>query len=327
MLERLAQVQRLRQRPARLGQEAARELGPLELGDVLDHDDRDAHRAAGAVDGARLHPCPAVAAVRVAVADGQRLRALADQRPPPGQRLDRDGRPELVARPEAPAQLLGLRQQHGRGVGEAEQPHRGVVGVDQAPARLLHHDRVGDALEDRRQLVARLAQLGEQARVVDREREAVGQLLRHREVPLAVAAAGDRGRQRDVPDHLVAHPQWHDQRGHDADLPQQAQLLGILRDLLPEALRGLRHQQRLAAADDLRRADRGVGVERVATVVLLDELPLGRVRVLHHRPRDAAVRLQQLDEAPVGVSGDGQPRDGGERLLEVERAREERARL
>ena len=40
---------------------------------------------------------------------------------------------------------------------------------------------------------------------------------------------------------------------------------------------------------------------------------LGRVDVLHHHALDPPVRPHELDEAPVGVLGHGQPRHGGQR--------------
>jgi hypothetical protein len=59
----------------------------------------------------------------------------------------------------------------------AEQPHRGVVHVDEPAVRALHGDRVRDAGEDRLELVAGESQLAVQARVLEVQRAAVGQLL------------------------------------------------------------------------------------------------------------------------------------------------------
>ena len=76
---------------AGLGEEAVGLLGALEVGDVLDHVDREPHIAAGVEHGRRLHARPAVLrAAVVAVAHGQRPGALACQRSAPRQAVERD---------------------------------------------------------------------------------------------------------------------------------------------------------------------------------------------------------------------------------------------
>ena len=128
--------------------------------------------------------------------------------------------------------------------------------------------------------------------------------------------------ERDVADHRAAHAQRHDHRRDHPDLAEDPQLLRVLRGELPELVGDLLDEVGLAGADHLRRADRRVGVERVAPVVLEHERPLGGVDVLPQHALDAPVGPQQLDEAPVRVFGHGEPRHRRQRLLEVQRPRE-----
>ncbi len=305
---------------AGLGEEPLAELGALDLGDVLDHVDREPHRAALVEHRRRLHARPPVlGAAVVAVADGERRRALAEQRAPAGQALDGKLGAVLGEHLVAPPDLQRVRRQQLLRVAEAQQPHGGVVGVDQAAVGALRGDGVRHALDDRLEIVARAPRFGVQPRVVDRRRAAVGQVLRPGHVLAGVAAPGGAVGQREVADHRAAHAHRDHERRGDADLLDEPVLLGILGDRRPERVRDLAHELRLAGPDHLRRAHLRVGVERVAAVVLLDERALGRIRVLHHDALDLPVGPQQLDEAPVGVGGDGEPRDGRQRLAVVER--------
>ncbi len=295
-------------------------LGALDVRDVLDHVDGEPHAAFLVEDGRGLDARPAVlGAGLVAVAHRQRGRALARQRAAPRQLLERDRAAVLGGHLEAGDQLGGRGGQQLLRVREAQQPHGRVVGVDEATVGRLGRHRVGDALDDGLEVVARAPGGRVQASVVDRQRAAVGQVLRPRQVLLRVVPAGHAVGERDVADHRAAHAHGDHERRDDADLPHQPVLLGILRDGGPELVRDVAEQLGLAGADDLRRADRRVGIERIAAVVLLDELALGRVDVLHHDAVDPAVGHDQLDEAPVRVLGHGEARHGGQRLAVVQR--------
>src|SRR3954454_4168820 len=65
-----------------------------------------------------------------------------------------------------------------------------------------------------------VASLGEQARDVEREPAAVGELLRRREVLVVEAPAGLGARQRDVAEHAAAGAQRDDHPRAEADLAQ-----------------------------------------------------------------------------------------------------------
>ena len=316
-------LERVGQHAARLGQEPLAHLAALEVRDVLDHVDRQPH-GAGLVDHRRgLHARPAVVdAPARPVAHGHRRRPLAEQRAPAGQHVEVQRLAVLAEHLEAVADGAGRRGQHLLGAREAEQPHRGVVRVDELPVGRLRGDRVGDALEDRREVVARLAQRGEQARVVDRQRAAVGQLP----VPARGRARRSGGRTRRWRmrcrrSRLRARASARPSTTPSRPRAGSAAARGPGRPA-PRTVRDLGHELRLAGADHLRRADRRVRVERVALVVLDHERALGRVHVLPDRALDAPVGSQQLDEAPVGVRGHREARDGRERLAEVERPRD-----
>ena len=88
----------------------------------------------------------------------------------------------------------------------AQQPHGRVVHVRQAPVGPLDGDGVGDPGEDRLQLVVRGLELAIQARVLEVEPAAVGQLLGAGEVRRPVAAAGPGADQREIADDTPAGP-------------------------------------------------------------------------------------------------------------------------
>ena len=198
-------VERVGEHAARLGEEALGLLGLLELGDVLDDVDRQPHGAVGLAHRPRLDARPArLAPAALAELHGQRPGLLAHQRPAPGQvhqglRLSGRGQ-QLPA-----AHDLGQRRAQQRlGGGEAEHAHRGVVGVHERAVGPLGGNRVGDASEDRAQIVgdeplAELggAQLGDVLAGDERRRRAVGRLHRRgahaQRARAARRVADDRG--------------------------------------------------------------------------------------------------------------------------------------
>ena len=183
-------VERAGEQAARLGEEALRLLDLLELRDVLDHVDREPHRAVGLAHGLGLDARPArLVPAGLAELHEHRLGLLAHQRLPAGQRR-RLERLAVRGQQLPAAHDLGQRRAQQRlGGGEAEHPHGRVVGVHERAVGPLGGDRVGDALEDRAQVVGDepLAELG-------------GAQLGH-------VLAGD---ERDAVDRLRAHPQRAD---------------------------------------------------------------------------------------------------------------------
>ena len=102
-------------------------LGPFDRGDVL-HDADGEPRRGVILDGSRLHPRPSPA---VAMSNDQWLRMIAGEHQPTGQQV-------------------GRHAQRAREVGPVtEQRVGGRVAIDDAPCRILDHNRVGDRLEDR----------------------------------------------------------------------------------------------------------------------------------------------------------------------------------
>ena len=172
-----------------------------------------------------------------------------------------------------------------------------AVTASATPSRIVLHLVAGAAQRglDR-------AQLGEQPRVVERERAPVRELLRDREVVLVVAAAGLGGGEREVADHLAADAQRHDHRRAEADPAEHLALRGSCAAALHEPRRDLRLiSSRLARADHLRGAHRRGRVQRPAAVV-----GLGQRRAWPGRRTPSTVALdrpvgpEHLDEAPVG---------------------------
>ena len=217
-------------------------------------------------------------------AAGARRAARAGREAPRGERL-----PVLGEHLEAAPDLPRRRGEHLLGAGEPEQPDGGLVRIDEPAVGGLGGDGVGDALEDRAEVVARLAQRREEARVVDRERAAVGELLGARRG----LRARPSGRTRPRPArcrrspcraHAAARPSRRPSR------PRAGSAAAPGRSRRPAGTRpDIADQLRLARPDHLRRADRRVRVERIALVVLDYELALGRVDVLHDDALDAAV--------------------------------------
>ena len=325
--QRLLEVERSGQHAAGVGQQPLRLLGLLEVGDVLDHVDRQ-QAALGRPHGPGLDPRPAdLAALVRSIAHGQRLRLEPLQREPPGEALERERAPVVAEQLEALHQLgRGRAQQRLPGL-EAEQPDRRLVDVDQAAVGPLHGDGVGDAGEDRLELVAGEPEVAVEPGVLEVQAAGDGQLLGRGEVGLTEAALRRRADEREVADDATARPQRHGHRRAEAQRAQELQLLLVLRDRLQHRVRDLGLQVGDAGADHLGGADRGRRIERAAAVVLARAGQQVGVGGLDRGAGDAPVRLQQLDEAPVGEPRDGEPRDHPQRLVVVERAGQQRGDL
>jgi hypothetical protein len=215
---------------------------------------------------------------------------------------------------------------------EAEQLERLLVGVDHLAGPVLGGDSVGDAVEDRAELIARLAQLGlgvaharVQVCVVERDRRARRERLRQLLLLGPEPATRLGGGEDDRAEHPPARGQRQHQRRPEAERPQRRQVLVVVGDGLEERLGDLGIDLRLAAPDHRRDTARGVGVGRVARDELARQrLLLGlAVRDRHHP--DRAVGLLDVDDAPVGQERHGEPRQLVQRRLAVERALQRRA--
>ena len=130
-------VERAGEQAARLGEEALRLLDLLELGDVLDHVDREPHGAVGLAHRLGLDARPArLVPAALAELHEHRLGLLAHQRLAAGQRHRRAAaRPSGVSSSQRRHDLGQRRAQQRLGGGEAEHPHGRVVGVHERSRR------------------------------------------------------------------------------------------------------------------------------------------------------------------------------------------------
>ncbi len=331
-LQRVLVVERAGEHPSGLGEQPLALLGLLEVGDVLDHVDRLRDAAVRRAQRPRLHARPArFARGARPVADDHRLGLLAAQGEPARQALDRERLAVLAEHLEAGRERRGRRRQQRRAIGIPErlpeEPHRGLVDVGEPAVGALDRDGVGHPGEDRLELAVRPLELAVEPCVLEVQPAAIGQLLGGGEVERTVAPARGSADQREVADDAAAAAQRHDHRGAEPERAEYLQVLGVLRDQLEHRVRYLGLQVRLAGPDHLRRADGRVRVQRVAAVVFARVLEQRRVVRLDRDAVDAAVVAQQLDEAPVGQPRHRDPCDHLQRLVEVERAGEQRARV
>ncbi len=228
LLQRALVVQRRRQQLARAREHALRELGALDLGDVLDDVDDELDRAVGVIDAGGLRHAPAdLAGARVDAAHDERLgRAVARQQLAARQVLQRQGRSVLLRRVERVDELVDRRGQQFLRRRVAE--HRGgrLVGVDERASGVLHGDRFGERREHHGELRLDRLELGEQPGVVERQRGAAGQHRGELEILARVGAPRVGGRQqRHLAEPATACAQRHDERGADLQRAQIGELL------------------------------------------------------------------------------------------------------
>jgi hypothetical protein len=185
-VERLLVVEAGGHQRARLREEALRVLGALDLGDVLDHVD---HEPAG--DRPGLDHAPALLPrVAAHAADHERLRRLAAEDGAAGQVLELQWGARLGEGLEGVHDRLRRRVDQLLRRVEAEARGGGGVGVDEAAVGALDGDGVRKAVERRRQARLDALQAGEQAGVLERERDAAGEQLRELQLIRRVRAMG-----------------------------------------------------------------------------------------------------------------------------------------
>jgi hypothetical protein len=213
-LERPRLVERRRQELAGLRQDPLRHLGALHRGDVVDHVDRQLRAPVAVEHRGRLDDGPALqAGGPVHRAHDERARVLARQHAAAGEVIDAQRPPVLCEGGVAVDDLARRRGEQLLGGLEAEQ-HRGrVVGVDQGAVRVLHGDGLGQAAQRRAQPRLDGLQLGEQARVVERERRTAAEDARELQVVRLVARRRRAQREAQRPQRPPARPQRdHDRR-------------------------------------------------------------------------------------------------------------------
>ena len=205
--------------------------------------------------------------------------------------------------------------------------HVAELGVEEALAdRRRRHERVEQRLRlARRALLG--ARLAVQARVVDRQRGARGDLAHEGDVVLAVARAPARAHEGDRAQHLLARAQGDDQRRAEVQRAHELEVLGIAgpgHDLL------LGHggeELRLARAHHVRRAGGGVRVGRIALAHAVREGDLGGVGVRHGDVAQCLLAAGHVDRAPVGQVAHAQLGDRGQRAVHLQRGVERGAHV
>jgi len=214
LLERALVVQRRGEQRAGIGQQPLRHLRALDLGEVLADVDDELDASLAVIDARRLRHAPRLLAGRpVHRPQHERLGLeLAREQPASRELVQVDRRAVLVRRLVRIDDLLDRCREHLLRVVVAEHSRRGLVGVDQAAARVLDRDGLGELREGGGELRLGRLELRGQAGVVERQRRAAGEHLREVEILLAVAPAGAaRHDQRQRPEPLRAGAQRHDQ--------------------------------------------------------------------------------------------------------------------
>ena len=245
----------------------------------------------------------------------------------------------LLRRRIGAAKLLGEGDLGGIGVHEGE-PLQGVAveDVDDAPVGEVGNGQLGDALqrplvgERGRELVARAREESEAAlrvlcvevesRVRDGERRPGGELLGALRDVRVVRAVRLGPREGERPDRPPVGDERHCERGARREPDEQLEVPVVARRSAQRLEVESRKERRLARAERRRRGLRRAEVRRVVAAQLVEELLLVRLRRGRGDAVDAAVRLQDVDDAPVGELRDGEAQEARKRLLVLERAGE-----
>jgi hypothetical protein len=129
-------------------------------------------------------------------------------------------------------------------------------------AQLVAHGReeVGLRAVRRLRLLARAHGRAVERGVVDGERGARRQLLRERELRVAVAPPRLGGHEAHRAEHVAARDERHGERRGEADLAQDAQVLLVLRGGHEQRVRDVGEQDRLPRPHHLVRAGPRLGI-------------------------------------------------------------------
>ena len=222
------------------------------------------------------------------------------------------------------AEQLGDRAADGLDRGPAEADRGGRV-PEPDDARLVHEDHaVVDVLE-RLGGVGALLRLGEEARVVERERDPPCELHRHREVRLVEARLALDGAEADRAERPAARDERRDEPGGVRDPPDRAGVLHVVRHGVGLGLQ-VRQQHRLSSAEgDLDRMRRDG--RRILPAQFSYELGLLRIGVDGDDPVELVLLVEQVDHEVAGERGHGELGDRGQRVLPVEARDEQLVRL
>jgi hypothetical protein len=142
------------------------------------------------------------------------------------------------------------------------------------------------------------------------------------------SSASSRSARENVrPDSAARGGHRHDHHRSHAQSAQRLELLGIGDRLREQLVGDLVDDLRGAAADDLGRSAGIAHAGRIALVVLTREAHARGVDVRDGHRAQVALRVRHAHAAPVGELRDGEAGDARERLLVVQRRREQIAGL
>lgn len=193
LAQQLVWVERGAKDRAALGEEPLGEFGTLVRREVLDHVDGHDHPSLVS-DRGRFHRRPALLAGRADAEPHQGLATLSVlERPPARQPLERERLSVLVEHLEAVQNVRCGRRQQRLARFVPERRHRRIVREQQAAVGRLGGHGVGNAAQDRFELIARLARVSSRQLLEPQQLVALGIRL----LLLAAAAAeGPRARDR-----------------------------------------------------------------------------------------------------------------------------------
>ncbi len=319
-LEDLLAVEGRREELAGLGQQAQPRVRALLAGDLEDHP-ADARGLTGLVQHRVVarEPVPRVPRPgdrlvgRLLVHDG-----LAGLEHAPVERLERRREVGDHLRERASDVLLGR---------EPVELRQSVVDLDEAELAVPEADPHRRRDEQRVQLGVGLLRRAEEERVVDRQRGAARDLVRQLEIGLVEAAGRLAGAQRDRAQQPPARLERDDDVRDGFERVVEREVLGVDGGALERVLAGVFDQQRRPRAEHDTDGMSLVRLGRVAAAQLAQEILASGVAVGDHDLAQRAVGLERVDDAVVRNARDEQVREVGERGLEVERRRQQRARL
>ena len=165
------------------------------------------------------------------------------------------------------------------------------------------------------------------ARVLDRQRRAVGDVLREPEVGVGVLAARLGVHERQRAEGAAVRDQRHHDHRPDRQRAHRAQVLGVAGAGHQHRVGDHRVQHRRGGADHVLDAAARVRIVGIAILQRARHLDAGRVDVRDRQPLDAPLLVDDVDGAPVGDVRNGELGHGPQRRLVVERAAEGAAGL
>ena len=201
---------------------------------------------------------------------------------------------------------------------------RGRVPEPHEPEAVHQEHALPDVVEDKRRLRP-LLRLRMQLGVLDRRRRPPRELLCKREVPGPEPAVGRRD-EGDRAEDAASREERHRHERSDAQLLDQPAVLFVPRDLADDLVRHLRHELRLAGADDGAGSIGRLLVLRVPLVERPDQRQHVGVGVSGCEASQAPLLRDHVDQHLVGKRRNSQLGEPLQRRLVLERRAEELTR-